>query len=153
MPQYTTTVTATSNAVAGTEDAFIEISFAAGSGGRIKRVHASVETAAQDTRSIISLKRTSAAGATGTAGTAVKKDGQVRASSATILVKNAAAAFTVGTIVDAPWVENVNGRSVMNWIPRNYQEEMIVQGANRFVVGVACSAGSIIHRVDVEWED
>jgi hypothetical protein len=153
MPQYTTTVTAASNASAGTEDAYVEISFAAASAGRIKRVHVSADTAASDARIKANLKRTSAAGATGTAGTAVRRDAQMRVSSSTVTVKNAAAAFTVGTLVDTPYVANLNGRSTYEWIPRNYMEELVVVGANRFVVGVVCSVASVSITVTVEWED
>jgi hypothetical protein len=153
MPQYTTTVTATSNAVANTNDTFVEISCAAGSSARIKRIHVSPETPSQDTRTIVSLIRTSTAGATGVAGAAVRRDGTQRATSATVNVKNAVAAFTVGTVIDTPWVEAFNGRSVMSVIPRNYMEEIIIQGGNRLVLAIQCSSASIIHRVDIEWED
>ena len=153
MPQYTTTVTATTNVTAGTEDAFVEISFAAASAGRIKRVHISTNTAASDARIQALMKRVSAAGATGAAGTAVRRDAQMRVSSSTVVVKNAAVAFTVGTLVDTPYVANLNGRATYEWIPRNYMEELVVVGANRFVVGLICSVVSVIVTVTVEWED
>jgi hypothetical protein len=32
-------------------------------------------------------------------------------------------------------------------------EELIVQGGQRLVVAIVCSAASVVHRIDVEWED
>lgn len=153
MPIYQAQVTATSNATAGTEDSFAEISFAAASAGRIRRVLVSVETASQDSRSIVLFKRTSAAGATGVAYTATKADAQMRANASAVTVKNGATAFTVGTLVDTPRRVNVNGRAIYEWVPRNAQEEIVVVGGNRFAVGIACSAASVTHGVTVEWEE
>lgn len=153
MPQYTTNVTATTNATPGTEDTFIEISAAAASALRIKRVHISVNTASSDARVQANFKRVSAAGATGTAGTAVRKDAQMRTSSSTVTVKNGATAFTVGTLVDTPYAVNLNGRATYEWIPRNYMEEIVVVGANRFALGIICSVASVLVTADVEWED
>lgn len=153
MPIYQAQVTATSNAAAGTEDAFVEIAMLAASAGRIRRVLVSVETASQDTRSIVLFKRVSAAGATGVAYTATKADAQMRANVSTATVKNGATAFTVGTLVDTPRRVNINGRAIYEWVPRNAQEEIVVIGGNRFVVGIACSAVSVVHGVTVEWEE
>lgn len=153
MPIYEAQVSATSNASGGTEDTFVEISAAAGSALRIRRFAVSVETAAQDTRSIILAKRVSAAGATGTAYTATRKDAQQRATSATVNVKNGTTAFTVGTLVDTPMRFNLNGRGLYEWVARNAAEELIVVGGNRFALTITCSAASIIHGAMVTWED
>lgn len=153
MPIYQAQVTATSNTAAGTEDTFVEISAAASSACRIRRVLVSVETASQDTRSVILFKRVSAAGATGVAYTATRADAQMRTSSATTTVKNGATAMTVGTLVDTPRRVNLNGRAIYEWVPRNAAEEIVVVGANRFALTITCSAVSIVHGVTVEWED
>lgn len=155
MPMYSMTVSATSNTVAGTEDTFLDLVAAAGSRLLVKRVQVSIETAAQDTRSIVKLLRKSAQGATGTAGVAAKLDSGSRASSVTLTtaVKNGTAAMAVGTIVDTLPVMNLNGRAIWEWIPRNAQEEVYIAGAAIFGVNIACSAVSIVHRVTCWWED
>jgi len=153
MPIYQAQVTGTSNSVAGTEDTFVEVSFAASSAGRIRRVLVSVETASQDTRSIVLFKRVSAAGATGAAYTPTKADAQMRTPASTTNIKNGATAFTVGTLVDTPRRVNINGRAIYEWVPRNAQEEIVVVGGNRFALTITCSAASVIHGVTVEWEE
>ena len=153
MPIYETTVTATSNSVAGTEDQFVEIVMAASSAGRIRRVSVSAQTPSQDCTTTVKLRRNSAAGATGTGGTATKQDAQMRNTSATANVKNGVNNFTVGTNVDIPHIENFNGRTTWQWIPRNMQEEIITVGGNRFAVGIQCSSASVVHTVSVVWED
>jgi hypothetical protein len=122
MPNYTVTVNGTSNGVAGTEDGFIEILAAAGSALRVKRISISMQTAASDARITANIRRTSTAGATGTAYTPLRREPAMRASSASAVVKNGAAALTVGTLTDFIGAVNVNGRATYEWIPRNYME-------------------------------
>jgi hypothetical protein len=153
VPQYVTTVTATTNPTANTEDTFIEISLPAGNAGIIKRCHLSMQTPNSDARITANLRRVSAAGAGGTAGTANKKNSIMRNTGATATVKNGATAMTVGTAVDLPQQININGRASYDWIPRNYMEEIVVQGGQRFALGLLCSAVSQVVTVTVEWED
>ena len=155
MPLYSMTVSATSNVTPATEDTFADVVAAAGSRCLIKRVRVSVETAAQDTRSIVRLLRKSAQGATGVAGLAVKADSGSRASSVTLTtaVKNGTTAMTAGTITDIIDGMNLNGRAIWEWIPRNAAEELYIAGAIIFGVNIACSAASVIHRVSVLWDD
>lgn len=153
MPLYEATVSATSNVANGTADAFIEILAAAGSALKIKRVKVAVTTPASDSRTLVALLRNSAAGATGTAGTAVKLDSTQRASSATVLVKNGTTAFTVGTTTNTFELDACNGRGRYEWIPANPREELTVEGGAYFVVSITSDTNSVVHRVSVVWED
>ena len=153
MPQYVTTVQATTNPAVNTEDTFIEISLPAGNAGIIKRVHLSMNTPNSDARLTANLRRVSAAGAGGIGGTANKKNSIFRNTGATASIKTGATAFSVGTAVDLPQQLNINGRASFDWIPRNYMEEIVVQGGQRFALGLLCSVASQVVTATVEWED
>lgn len=153
MPNYTTTVTATSNGVAGTEDGFIELLAAAGSAFRVKRVAISMQTPASDARITATFRRTSTAGATGTASTPLRREPAMRASSVAGVVKNGATALTIGTLTDLIDVKNVNGRATYEWIPRNYMEEIVVVGGSRFSLGISSNVASQVITATVEFED
>lgn len=153
MPNYTATVTATTNGTANIEDGFVELLAAASSAFRVKRVSISMQTPASDARLTVTMRRTSAAGATGTAATFVRREPAMRATSVTGFVKNGTTAFTIGTLTDLIDVKNVNGRATYEWIPRNYMEEAVVVGGSRFSLGIACNVVSQIATVTVEFED
>lgn len=153
MPLYSSTVSATSNATANTDDTFVEIAAAAGSQLRINRVRVSIATAASDTTGQVRLVRKSAAGSGGVAGTIVKIDSNTRASSASSTVKSGTTAFSAGTITDTVEAQQVNGRAIWEFIPRDDTEEIVVAGSGIFGVIIQNSSASIVHRVTVWWED
>jgi hypothetical protein len=153
MPNYTTTVTATTNAVAGTEDNFIELPAAASSEARLKRVSVSMQTPASDARLTVTPRRTSTAGAGSVAGVAVRRAPAMRGSSVAPVIKSGATAFAIGTVVDVLPSYNVNGRATYEWIPRNYMEEAVIPALQRIAIGVACNVASQVVTVTAEYED
>src|SRR6058998_1848590 len=116
MPEYVVQVpAATTNTVADTEDAFVELLTANPSVIRVKRFKITVVSAGSDARIAWRLLRTTMAGATGTAGTTVKKKPGTRAQGATVNIKNGTAAFTVGTVGDIIDRGSMNARAVYEW--------------------------------------
>jgi len=151
MPEYTATVSATSNSSANTDDTFVEILAAAGSALKIKMVEVALGTAASDTVTTAKLLTNSAAGATGTAGTAAKVNSHMRASSATVVVKNGATAMSVGTTTTTHQIARLNGRATYRWVPPS--GPIIVTGAAYFAVALQNTGTSVVHAVTVLWED
>lgn len=153
MPKYSTNVSATSNSTPSTEDSFIELTAAASSQLKVQKFSMTMESAASDDIVSWRLVRKSAAGATGSAFTPVKKDGQTRASSATAKVKNGTSAFTTGTITDVCDQGSFNGRGGYEWIPRKADEEWICAGSGIIGLVISCSAASKVLRVNMDHED
>jgi hypothetical protein len=155
MPEYKVGINATTNSVADTEDAFIELLSANPSVIRVKRIRIACQTASQDGRIQWRLLRTTTAGATGAAGTAVKKKPGTRATGATVNVKNAAVAFTVGTVGDIFDQGSLNTRAVYEWVPRGDEEvvEMTGDAVNRLVLGIKSSIVSLVLDIYLEYED
>jgi len=153
MPRYRVVVSATSNGSANTDDTFVELLFAAASGGWIKRVRVSCVTAASDTITTIKMVLNSAAGATGTAGTAVRLNSTTRATADTPLIKNGTNAFSVGTTTSTFENVTINSRSYWEWIPTKPEEELFILGGAYFAVVLQDSGTSQVHKVTVEYED
>jgi hypothetical protein len=153
MPTFTEHVEATTNTVGDTEDTFVELTAAAGSGLRVKRVRISCATPAIDNRFSVRLVRKTVAGATGVAFTPVKRDPDMRASSAVCNVKNGVTAFTIGTLGDIVDEFSLNTRALFEWVPRGEEEVLKIAAGGIFGVLLKCNAASIIAKVDVEHED
>jgi len=155
MPEYTTRVEATSNAVADTEDAWVELLTANPGMVRVKRFRMACVTPSIDDRISWRLLRTTTAGATGIAGTTVKKKPNARASSVTNTVKNTTAAFTVGTVGDIIDEGSFNARGVYEYVPRGDEEvpEITGDATNRVVLAIKTSTASRVLDVWIEWED
>jgi len=155
MPEYITRVEATSNATGDTEDAFIELLTANPSILRVKRFRINVVTASIDDRVSWRLLRTTTAGATGVAGTTVKKKPGSRAAGATNNVKNGTAAFTVGTVGDQIDEGSFNARGGYEYVPRGDEEipEVTGDAVNRVVLAIKASGASRLLDVMFEWED
>lgn len=153
MAQYYTTVNATSNATANTEDTFIELLPPSGVALILKRIRISLSGTPADNATRIRVKRVSAAGATGTGGTIAKKRPTAPAAVSTSTVKNGTTAFTVGTLVDTVLDASTNQRGIYEWVARD-EDDYIVSNANQRVsVTIASSAVSIVHGVEAEWEE
>lgn len=153
MAQYYTTVNATSNATANTEDTFIELLPPSAVALILKRIRVSFTGTPADNATRIRVKRVSAAGATGTGGTIVKKRPTSPAAVSTSTVKNGTTAFTVGTLVDTLLDASTNQRGIYEWVARD-EDDYIVSNANQRVsVTISSSVLSIVHTVEAEWEE
>ncbi len=153
MPIYRSFVSATSNATANTEDAFIDVVAAAGSRLRIKRVVVTSATAAQDGVLTVRSLRKSASGAGGVAGTIQKVDSGSRATSASTTIKSGATAFAAGTITDELQSVTVNTRSLREWVAFAPEEEFYIAGAAIFGVNLLSTIASLVFTVNVIWDD
>jgi hypothetical protein len=153
MAQYTTLVNATSNTSINTEDTFIELLPPANVSIILKRIRVSITTAASDTAVRIRVKRVSAAGATGTSGTIVKRRPAAPAAVATSTVKNGTTAFTVGTLVDTVMDTAVNARGIFEWVSRDEDDYIISGVQQRLSITISNSAASIVHTVECDWEE
>lgn len=153
MAQYYTTVNATSNGTANTEDTFIELLPPANVVLLLKRVRISFTPTPVDNTVRVRIKRVSAAGATGTAGTVVKKRPTAPAAVSTSTVKNGTSVFTVGTLVDTVLDAGVNTRGVFEWVSRD-EDDYIVSNINqRVAITAACTAVSMVLTAEAEWEE
>lgn len=153
MGQFYTTVNATSNATANTEDTFIELFPPANVAAIVKRIRVSFTPTPADNTARIRMKRVSAAGATGTSGTIVKKRPSSAATVSTSTVKNGTTAFTVGTLVDLVLDTAVNTRGIYEWVPRD-DSDYIVSGVNqRISLTLSVSAVSQVATAEMEWEE
>ena len=153
MAQYYTTVNATSNSSANTEDTFIELLPPSSVSIIVKRVRVSLTGSPADNATRVRVRRVSAAGATGTSGTIVKKRPEAPASVATSTVKNGTSAFSVGTNVDLVLDAAVNQRGIFEWVSRDEDDYIVSNTNQRIAVTIASSAVSIVHTVEAEWEE
>lgn len=153
MPLYSATVSATSNGSANTEDTFIEVLAASGSALSLRRVKVYSSTAAADTVIRGRIIRASSAGATGTAGTATKVVDSMRASSATVVVKNGTNAFSTGSVVDTIERFCINGRSVWEWVPASAEERVTNAAASYLKLIIENSGTSQVVVATLTWED
>jgi hypothetical protein len=159
MPIFKSNIQATTNGSTNTFDQFIEIKAAASTTYLIRRIRVTPgdsSAAPADNQMSIKLLRNSAAG-TATAGTtpvATKNRINAPASGATLVGKNAANNFTVGTNTDTPIWASVNERNGWEWIPAD-QTEVIEHSATGvwIAVAIACSAASRRVNVEIEWEE
>lgn len=152
MGQYYTSVNATTNTVVNTEDTFIELLPPASVTIRLKRICVSFTGTPADNAVRVQVKRVSAAGATGTAGTIAKKSPTMPAAVSTSTIKNGTTAFTVGTLVDKIFDRAINTRGLLEWIPRDENDIIESNSNQRIAITLACNvvsqAGS---NVEVEW--
>lgn len=153
MPRYSITVSATSNSSGATEDSFIELTAAASSALHIQKFSITMESANSDDVVSWRLVRKSAAGATGTSFTPVKKDSAMRSAAATCQIKNGTNAFSIGTVTDVCDLGSFNGRGGMEWTPRKRDEDWVASGAGIIGLVVSCSAASKVIRANMEFED
>lgn len=154
MGQYLTIVSATTNSSGGTSDSFIDITPAASRIVKIIRISATVNTASDDSRYNLQVCRKSAQGAGSTAGTIIKKDPLMSASSASSTqVKNGTSAFAAGTIVDTIMSPNFNGRAGFEWVARD-EEDMIVSNTAQIIgINIICDQASKVVNARLEWRE
>jgi hypothetical protein len=155
MGQFIVEVSATTNSVANTEDAFIEIAGATGTGFFLKRVRISTYTPASDTVITPRIVAYSSGAASGgsSAGTLNKKRTISPAATSTAYVKNGTTNFPLGTVSTTYDQTNVNGRAIWEWIPRG-NEEYIDSGAlGVLAIVVKCSAASVVINATAEIEE
>lgn len=154
MGQYSTAVSgASTSATQNTDQTFIELLPPSGVSIQLKRIRASFTGAATDVMIRIRVNRVSAAGATGTSGTIVKKRPGSPAAVTTSTIKNAASAFSVGTLVDTPLDVNVNSRGVFEWIARD-EFDIIESGVNQRIAISATNSSSAVAQtmtMEADW--
>lgn len=154
MGQYTMIVNATSNVSADTEDTFIEIDFPAGVSGRVKRVRVSTgATAAADNTIQVRLVSKTGGGATGVAGTELKKKDTMPAAVGVGTIKNGTAAFTTVTLGNIYDRQRVNQRAGYEWVYRDDIDPIEVPAGDIFAVLVEVSAASVLINCTVDWEE
>jgi hypothetical protein len=154
MAQYTVTINATSHATLNTEDTWIEMFPPANVSILLKRIRASFpHTTASDVPARIRVTRSSAAGATGTSFTPVKRRPAAPASVTTVNVKNGTNAFTVGTVVDVVVDAAVNTRGIFEWVARD-EDDYISSGVNqRINVLMRVNQASTVSNVECDFEE
>lgn len=155
MGTYVSQVSATSNSSANTEDEFVELTAAASTSAFVKRVRISCNTPNSDVTITARICIMSGQGGGYGSGTSVKKRlGQAApACFTTNRIKSGTTPFTLGGITSTVYQDNVNGRSIWEWIPRG-NEEFIDSGiAGIVAVLIKVSAASVILNVQVEWEE
>lgn len=153
MAQYYTTVNATSNSSANTEDTFIELLPPSAVSLILKRIRVSFTAAPADNAFRVRVKRVSAAGATGTSGTVVKKRPTSPAAVSTSTVKNGTTAFTVGTLVETILDVGINQRGVFEWVSRDEDDYIVSNTNQRIAITGSCSAVSVVATFEADWEE
>ena len=148
MANYRTTVVATSNSVADTDDTFISLQAAANQTLLLKRLRISTKTPAKDDVIHVKIVRRSDLGSGSTSFTPVPTRIGASAALATGKVKNGTSAFAVGTITATLDEFYVNGRSLLD-IPLNYESA----SNGYFGVVISRSDASIVTAVEVEHEE
>lgn len=155
MAQYRVTVNATSNSGANTEDTWIELFPPSAVSILLKRIRISFPhtTATLDVPARMRITRSSAAGATGTGGTAVRTRPAAPASVSTVNIKNGTSAFSVGTVVDAVLDSAVNTRGIFEWVARD-ESDFVVSGVNqRLNVLLRVNSASVVCNVECDYEE
>ncbi len=154
MAQYTVQVNATSNSTINTEDTWIEIFPPANVSVILKRVRVSFpHTTVSDVPARIRVTRSSAAGATGTAFTPVRRRPAAPASVSTVNIKNGTAAFTVGTLVEIMLDSAVNSRGIFEWVARD-EDDYILSGVNqRLNVLVRVNLASMVLNTECDFDE
>lgn len=153
MAQYYTTVNATSNSTATTEDTFIELLPPSGVALILKRVRVSFTATPADNAFRVRVKRVSTAGATGTSGTIVKKRPTSPAAVTTSTVKNGTTAFSVGTLVDTVLDAATNTRGVFEWLSRDEDDYIVSNTNQRIAITGASTAASNVATFEADWEE
>lgn len=154
MAQYTVTVNATANGTPQTEETWIELLPPANVSILLKRVRVSfAHTTVSDVPARIRVTRSSAAGATGTAATFVKRRPAAPAAVTGGNVKNGTSAFTVGTVVDVLMDSAVNTRGIFEWVARD-EDDYMVSGVNqRINVLLRVNLASMVCNVECDFEE
>ena len=154
MAQYTVQVNATSNSTINTEDTWIEIFPPANVSVILKRVRVSFpHTTVSDVPARIRVTRSSAAGATGTAFTPVRRRPAAPASVSTVNIKNGTAAFAVGTLVEIMLDSAVNSRGIFEWVARD-EDDYILSGVNqRLNVLVRVNLASMVLNTECDFDE
>jgi|SRR5689334_6403911 len=154
MAQYTCTVNATSNSTLNTEDTWIEIFPPANVSVILKRIRVSMpHTTVSDVPARIRVTRSSAAGATGTSFTPVKRRPAAPASVSTVNIKNGTTAFSVGTVVDVVMDSAVNSRGIFEWVSRD-ENDHILSGVNqRLNILLRINLASFVTNVECDFEE
>ena len=158
MPQYSSTVNATSNATAGTEDTFQELS---GGNQRIKKVVVRLgngaSTAGVDNDWKVRLVRKTVAGTGGVAGTNVRADQLDRTSGATNTIKTDGTVFNAGTIGDIIDTQVKNGRETYLFIARDQYDYIglhpTLASGGMFAIMISSAVASQPFQVTVFWEE
>lgn len=158
MPQYSTTVNATSNGTINTEDTFVELSVG---NLRIKKIVARLGdgtgTAGVDNDWRIRIVRKTAGGATGTGGTSVRNDQVDRVSGVTNNVKNGTNAFTTATLGDIIDTQIKNGRETYLFIARDQYDYIGVHptlgSGGMFAILIQSAVASQKFQVTTFWEE
>lgn len=158
MPQYSSTVNATSNATLNTEDTFQELS---GANIKIKKIVARLGdgtgTAGVDNDWRIRIVRKTAAGATGIAGTSVRNDQVDRISAVTNTIKNGTTAFSTATLGDIIDTQIKNGRETYLFIARDQYDFIGVHptlvSGGMFAILIQSSVASQKFQVTTFWEE
>lgn len=153
MGVYTIFVNATANAVADTEDAFIDIAAPASVSIFLTKVKISVRTAASDARVNYRILRKSAIGAGSAAGTEVQARPLSPAPVSVATIKNAAVAYAAGTVTDILDDQSMNARSVVELVPREGREFWETDAAQIVGVNILSSVASLLVDVTVTWEE
>lgn len=159
MAIYKANIQATTNGSANTADTFIELKAAASTTYLLRRVAVTPGDstgAPADNQMSIKVMRNSAAG-TATSGTtpaAMKNRINAPTSGATLVGKNGANGFTVGTNTDIPKWASVNERNGWEWIPADQTETIEHSATGTWIaVVILCSAVSRRVNVEIEWEE
>ena len=154
MAQYTCTVNATANSTINTEDTWIEMFPPANVAILLKRIRVSFpHTTVSDVPARIRVTRASAAGATGTSFTPIKRRPAAPAAVSTVNVKNGTSAFSVGTVVDVVMDSSVNTRGIFEWVSRD-EDDYILSGVNqRLCILVRVNLASMVLNVECDFEE
>jgi hypothetical protein len=158
MPQYSSTVNATSNSSANTEDTFQELSAA---NVKIKKIVVRLGdgtgTAGVDNDWRVRIVRKTAGGATGTSGTSVRNDQVDRTSAATNTIKNGTSAFTTATLGDIVDAQVKNGRETYLFIARDQYDYIGVHptlgSGGMFAILIKSAVASQTFQVTTFWEE
>lgn len=158
MTEYSVGVNATSNGTINTEDTFVEISGVVIGVLRVEaRMGDGTATTGLDNDWRIRLVRKTAAGATGTGGTAVRLDQEGRTAGATVTVKNGATNFTTATLGDIVYTQVCNGRQQFQWMPRGPDEiirtHATLGSGGMFAVLIQSAVVSQKFQVNVLWSE
>ena len=156
MAQYTVMVNATSNTTTNTEDTWIELLPPANVSILLKRIRVSFpHSTTLDQPARIRVTRSSAAGATGTAATFVKRRPAAPAAVTAGNVKNGTNAFSVGTVVDVLLDSAVNTRGVFEWVARD-EDDYMLSGVNQRInvlLRILGATVSVVCNVECDFEE
>ena len=160
MARHIVTVNATSNTTINTEDTFVELTLA-GQTVKVKAIRVRLgdgtATAGVDNDYRVRVVRKTAGGATGTAGTEVRKQQSDRLAGIVALVKNGTTAFTTATLGDIIDQVVKNGRETYEWIAKDEQDAIhshsTLTSGGIVAILVQSAVVSQKFQVTVEWDE